>query len=248
MSQAFYRAMFCGCICCCLSISTYAQNLVIRAGVAPDLTDGMYAKLITHVGEQLDLPVDIVEVPLQRRLIMLAEGKLDLAVGLFKTPSRNSQFTFIEPEYTVRADEDRLYLLRDNFALLRQGQALKGSSVAILRGSSTYKNFVDIDTKQLFETHSLVQSIDLLLKQRVDYFIYARDAADKKLLELGVKHRVVESVVKPQQISQKKVYLAISKHSFLDSKRAELSAITSALKAGEYDRLYNQLYQSKLTR
>ena len=233
---------------CFISSSALAQKLVIKAGVAPDLNDGMYTTLINYVGEQLNIEVDIVEVPLQRRLIMLAEGELDLAVGLFMTAQRSAQFTYIEPEYTMRTEAERLYLLASNFNLFKAGKSIRGHSIAILRDANLYKSFPDIEEKQLLETNSLLQSIDLLLKKRVDYFVYTKDATDKKLASLGIKHRVVESELRPSKISSKKVYLAISRHSFLADKTAELSKITTALKQGEYDRLYKQLYQVKAAR
>lgn len=248
MYLTLIKTMLLAGVWCFISTSALAQQQVIKAGVAPDLNDGMYTTLINYVGEQLNIEVDIVEVPLQRRLLMLEEGELDLAVGLFMTAQRSVQFTYIEPEYTTKTEAERLYLLESNFDLFKAGTSIRGHSIAILRNSNLYKSFSSIEEKQLFETSSLLQSIDLLLKKRVDYFIYTKDATDKKLLSLGIKHRVVESELQPSRPSSKKVYLAISRHSFLANKTAELSKITTALKQGEYDRLYKQLYQVKAAR
>lgn len=222
----------------------FSQENRLRAGVAPGLANGMYARLINYIGDNLGLEVDIVEVPLKRRLIMLQNGQLDLAVGLLKTPERVHRFRFIESEYTIRESEDRLYLLQSNATDFDNGRLVNNKVIAVLRGSNIYQSFAQVNPEQLFETISLAQSIDLLLKGRIDYFMYAKDAADKMLAEQAVTDLVYESPLRPDRVKSKKVYMAISKHSFLNNFLPELIQVATTLNRGEYDKLH-QLHYGK---
>ena len=222
----------------------WADTKVIRVGVAPGLTEGMHAKLYRHISKALDLPVEILEVPLKRRLRLLEQGRLDLTVGLMKTAERTVKLTYIEPEYTERQSEDRLFLLTQRLTELEQGRLIQGKAIATLRGSTIYRNFESIKHSQLFETISLEQAIHLLQKQRVDYLLYAQDPAHKKLSELDLHGIITESELMPSKVSVKKVYMVISRHSFLTEYQNELQQVASALKKGKYDALHQQHFNS----
>lgn len=222
---------------CLNSTLLYGQEQVIKAGVAPGLSNGFYARLIHYIGDNLGMQVDIVEVPLQRRLLMLQQGQLDLAVGLLKNPNREILFNFIEPEYAVRKQEERLYLLKDNFTSFDNGTKLAGKTIATLRGSNLYKSFFEIKQEQLFETISLEQSLDLLVKKRVDYVLYAPKSMAKKLTDMSLQDEVYQSPIMPEKVIEKKIYMAIAKQSFLNQHLPELQQVASTLLCGEYDKL-----------
>ncbi len=219
-----------------------SEEVKFKAGVAPGFSNGMHARLLSYISEHLGIEVDIIEAPLKRRLVMLQNGQLDLAVAVLKTPNRQLLFNFIEPEYTTRVQEERLYLLKKNFSLYDPEDPLSGKTIAILRGSNIYQSFTGINKQQLFETVSLDQSINLLLKERVNYFLYAKKTADKKLTALGLTETIYESPILPTKVMAKKVYMAISKHSFLNQYRLEFEQIAKTLNKGEYNKLHELHY------
>lgn len=140
--------------------------------------DGINAEVLQQIFHGMNLQLKIRECPWQRCLSELREGKIDVILGLFKTPERESLYYFCDPPYKDRSNK-AFYLRKGEGHRVQSYEDLYSlNAIGVTRG---YKNFRRFDhdqkLKKEFVTNHL-QNIKKLIGKRLDAFIQTEEAAD----------------------------------------------------------------------
>lgn len=149
---------------------------------------GINGDVLKEIFRDTGLVLKIRQCPWKRCLIELEDGKLDVFLGIFKTPEREKKFYFCEPPYKNRSDK-AFYLRKGEAHRVIRYEDLYRYKIGVTRG---YKNFERFDKdkklkKEFVADHKL--NIKMLLDGRIDVFIQTEVAADYliKVRRLGDK-------------------------------------------------------------
>jgi len=205
------------------NVSLFAQACkVLKVGGAPgwypvnymdertNKAKGIAYDFVKVIGKKLNLEVEVyASYPWKRMLKYVEIGKLDLVAALYWTKQRNKIYTYTKP-YLV--NEARAFVLKDKKFKLEKLEDLVG-----LRGGTpfggTYGDKFDSFAKKnlnLRHTSTKKQHIDMLLKERIDYFILDHQDGLIYLNQNGLENKIIAL---DYPISTTKVYFAFSKQS-----------------------------------
>jgi len=227
------------------SFFCHGENKTINAAVAEGFINGLHSKYLYYIADKLSMPISITTIPFARRLKEVEIGRLDIIVGLQQTAAREGEFVFINPSYESLSY--RFYSLTKNMHKFKRYEDLQGKLIAVNRHSKYFEQFDEDSQIRKVETKSLEQNINLVLHGRTDLFIHYEESTLPKLVELGVYNRISKTPNQPNHVI--KHFIAISKHSHLVSRKAELQNIVfSGIKNNDFMRIrqeyYNRLNQT----
>ncbi|MEW9798400.1 substrate-binding periplasmic protein [Alteromonas sp. CYL-A6] len=216
----------------CFTPSLLAEQ-VLRSSVSPEFVDGLHAKYLRYIAQQLKLPLDIYPMPFARRIDALKEGQIDLMVGL-KRAYPEQGFVYIEPGYEtlrnayfVRANEKHRIQSRSDLAGLAIGVTIDNPA-SLMEVGSAYRQVVSVT--------SLEQKIQLLHMGRIDIFAHFQSSSEMKIDELGLTGDIVPADFQPGAVRQ--YFVALSTVSPLYQQRDAITAIIArAVENGDFARI-----------
>jgi len=214
----------------------------LKSAVSAENISGFHVKIINHISTEAGLEINILKVPLARRIQMISSGQLDLLVGLRKTPQRENHFIFIEPSYTVGESVSAFYI---NSTLVNSLDDTKTKKlIAVTNKASYIKDYNLPFDFELIEVPTLKQLILMLKKGRVDAFIYGHKKTNIALKAFNISNIKASKRIKPQNSKKAPSYIVISKSSTLIDDIDKLSRISKKLRQGKYRELHDQYYQN----
>jgi len=218
------------------------ERLVIKAGVAKGLQNGLHAKYLSYFADKLSVKLNISTMSFARRLHQLKMGELDLMVGLQRTQSRQDEFIYIFPAYeTLRF---RFYSLKEHSDSFTDYKDLQGKSVGVTRHAKYFSSFDLDDRINKYSVSTLKQNIELLLHKRIDAFIHYEESTFPVLEKLGLNNKIAKTSYQPEQENYH--YLVISSHSPLIQFKAQLETIVNnAVKNGDLLNIRKEHYRQK---
>jgi len=170
-------------------------------------------------------------VPWPRGVYLVAQGKVDLILTLFKTPEREQVYHFIEPPYANEVNQ-LFTLAENNFEFSGQLQQLVPYSIGTVREYSYGKAFDQAN--QLNKVPALTEEVllTLLLGKRIDMAISNNLVFNEMASQKKVNNKI--RAIKPY-ISLNPVYIALSKKT-VNSKeiKQNLETLTKQLTASTY--------------
>lgn len=200
----------------------YTENGKIK-GFSVDVLDYIEAN------SKYDFEFIILSWP--RSLYLVAQGRVDLILSLFKTSKREQIYSFIEPSYVDEANQ--LFTLTDNkLEFNGQLQQLTPYSIGIIREYS-YGEYFD-EASYLNKLPALTEEVllKLLLGGRIDMLISNPLVFNQIILKGKAKSKV--KAIEPY-ISLIPVYMALTKGR-KDSQeiKQKIGQLTQQLKASPY--------------
>jgi len=215
----------------------------LKSAVSAENKSGFHVQIINFISKEVGQEVNIHDVPLARRLQMISTGKLDLLVGLRKTPERESRFIYIEPSYTKGYPVSAFYI--NSHLIENKFDSNKKMLIAVTKHSAYIKDYNLSFHFELIEVPSLYQQIQMLDKGRVDAFIHGKKKATIALNKMQLSHIKPSSEIKPDKLKKVPSYIVISKFSTLVNDIDKLSRISKILRRGKYRELHDLYYQNK---
>ncbi len=173
--------------------------------------------------------------PWPRAIYSVAQGKIDLVLTLFKTPSREQNYHFIEPHYAYEANQ--LFTLTDNKVEFNgELQQLKPYSIGTTRDYSYGKDFDQANYLSKLPALNEEVLLKLLFTKRVEMIIGNPFIFNKLIDEKKTNYQI--KALEPY-IAITPVYMALTKER-ADSKEVKqtLEQLTKQLKASPF---YKQL-------
>ena len=216
--------------------SSYAKEVFI-ASVSPEFTEGLHARYFNYLSDKLGVAIKIKPMPLARRIKELEKGSIDLII---LTHRDADELVFLPSYIRLRQQLFVRYHDKDRF---NDYNSLSGVAIANSIDSKISKQYDDnIDINKV-TVSALKQKILLLDRQRIDGFFHTRPSANKKIDEMNLSDRIVESTWQPAK-ELKPLHFVTSKQSSLLKYRAQLSqVIIDGKNNGDFDKIRENYYQ-----
>lgn len=216
------------------------EPVVIKAAVAKEFKDGLHTSYLRYFARQLDMEINIVSMPLARRIVEVQKGNLDLIVGLQYSQVRADELIFILPAYESLSF--RFFALNDNASKINSYRDLSGKAIGVIRGARYYPAFEQDSQIKKYPFKDLQTNIDMLLHGRIDLFVHYEESTLPMLKLMAVDHLIKKINHQPKHSHQH--YLAISKNSLLATKQRQLiSIVERGLKQQDFMQLRLEHYQ-----
>lgn len=168
---------------------------------------GLTIDVINYFKENSTYDFEFLTVPWPRALYLVAHGKIDLVLTLFKTPERENIYHFIEPSYGYEVNQ--LFTLADkNVEFNGQLQQLSPYSIGIIREYSYGENFDQANYLNKFSALTEEKLLKLLLSKRIDMVVSNPFIFNRIISKYDVTSQI--RAIKPY-ISVTPVYIALSK-------------------------------------
>lgn len=204
----------------CLCTQSYAEKeAVITLGsnhvppfkiIQNNNLSGINADILKEILKDTGLTLKITHCPWKRCLKELEEGRVDIFIGLFKSPEREKLFYFCDPPYKDRSDK-AFYLRQGEGNLVQKYEDLYPLNIGVTRG---YKNFERFDQdhklKKTFVANHL-QNVKKLAAGRIDVFVQTEVAADYLIKTEGYKGEIEKAPYKYDAVNPS--YFVISRKS-----------------------------------
>lgn len=221
------------------------KTLTIKAAVAEGFIDGLHAKYLHFLADELDATLELSTMPFARRIKEMRKGNLDIMVGIQQRFNKQDEFIYIEPFYETLSY--RFFTLQQNQAAIAKYQDLKGRLVGVNRHSRYFPPFADDKDIQRVDVSSLKQSINLLLHERIDVFVHYQESTLPTLIEMGLEQQIVKTQYQPAHGNE--YYVAITEKSSLIGYKSRLEEIiTNAIKNGDFARIRKNHYQQRIAK
>lgn len=200
------------------SITLAGNILIVTEPWAPyeyfenGVAKGSDAEFVTEVLKIMGHSVEIKEFPWERCQKMIAEGKADGIISLYKNAEREQTMYF--PTEPINKDENVLFVQKGK-TMKYDGKvsSLKGSKMGYMNGFSVSEEFDSGAKNKMFEAVSFNKREDMIMavsKGRVEYGVENRlvvlDAAKK----IGAAEKI--DILEPP-VSSGELYIGFSKKS-----------------------------------
>ncbi|NCP66395.1 MAG: transporter substrate-binding domain-containing protein [Paraglaciecola sp.] len=221
--------------------STQAAALeFIRSSVSPEFPDGLHAKYLRYIAEQMQLKIDIVPMPFARRIVALTSGQIDIMVGMQRENDQEDKVIYLFPSYeTLRHS---FFIMKDRGIQLNDFADLSKLNIGVTIHAKYYQRFHDQADLALISVSTLEQKVNLLSKGRIDTFIHYEHSAVAYLQHHNLQDTIVLAPYQPTEYNE--YFVTISAQSQLFPYQEKLQAIIRAgHDNGDFARIRAQHYQ-----
>lgn len=204
-------------------------NPLIMKNKESQKMEGVAYDLIKLIGDELNVPIDFIELPWKRSLKLLETGELDVILGLYWNQTRSEKYLYTSSFLT---NEIRAFVLKESTFPFNQLNDLVGRAGDAPFGASfgdDFDNFAQ-DHLMLQRVQSNEQSIVRLFKKRSEFFISDYLDALWSIRNFGALHQIVAL---PKVIATNEVYFAVTRKSPCTSMAAEITNVIERFKNTE---------------
>ena len=224
----------------CSASAASHETFVIRSAVSPGFVEGLHAKYLDYIAENLMMDITIKPLSFSRRLRALQQGHLDILVGLQDSIEQQEGLVYIEPAYQILAST--FFVRAQEKAALSEYQDLNTKRIAITDKVSYFDAFDNDQTLAKVEVDSLQQKIKLLINHRVDTFIHNYDSTLVNLKLMALSDKIKPAIYQPSD--KRKYYFAISRRSQLMAHLDQLMrVIEKGVASGDFINIREQHYR-----
>lgn len=145
----------------------HANTNILRSSISPEFPQGLHAKYLALIANEMDLELSIVPMPYARRVLALRNGQIDIMVGFRERIDTNNEITYISPHYEEL--KTAIYVLAKNHHKYQSNEDLNGVTMGTTIGSkpNIRSNFINSIGLNLVRVTSLEQKIEMLLKELI---------------------------------------------------------------------------------
>ena len=216
------------------------ENTPPFAYIEDDEPKGLVVDILREFSLRTSYPIDIQGYPFPRILEKLRFGELDIGADMFLLESR-TEFILYPDQHPLIAMPYSLFKLKDNpFEYNGDPETLKGQRIGILLGYS----LADLDYMKEDENYTIIsadtpiQSVENLLKGRVDLIIDITSTGREVAQDMGVADQVVDL---PIVLNTNYTYIGFSKFNELEDLVAEYErTLMTMYKDGTLQELYDR--------
>ena len=174
-------------------------------------SSGINVDVIRSIANDLGLRAQPIVCPWKRCLVLLEQGKIDMAGTVGKKPERERYLQFIEPSYAKTPDQVFYLPQTSPIELNAYRDLYQFDRIGIERGARVSPRF-DQDTRLMKEELArLDQLLNMLDKNRLDVVVGNEMVMDYMIKEMGLQDRFRKAPFK--FTSRGGEYLTISKKS-----------------------------------
>ncbi|MCC2617697.1 transporter substrate-binding domain-containing protein [Aestuariibacter halophilus] len=215
---------------------------VVVSSVSPEFPDGLHARYLHFIAQQLDVELEIIPMPFARRLASLQSNEIDMMVGLRYRADLDETLIVIQPGYERVGMT--VYALAEQAQWYQKRQDLLGKRVALTLTAHGYGAYNFGEGIKIIPVSRLQQKIDMLRLGRTDVFAHLTEATEKALLARNLQERIVATGYQPIPVLS--FHVAIGKQSVLVPRVDELTAIVEkAVADGTFAALRDAHYGSE---
>jgi polar amino acid transport system substrate-binding protein len=222
------------------SSSHLAALEIIRSSVSPEFPDGLHAKYLRYIAEQMQLKIEIVPMPFARRIVALTSGQIDIMVGMQRENDQKDMVIYLFPSYeTLRHS---FFIMKDRGTQLNDFADLSKLNIGVTIHAKYYQKFHDQADLALISVSTLAQKVNLLTKGRIDTFIHYEESTVPYLQHNNLQDAIVLAPYQPTEYNE--YFVTISAKSQLFPYQEKLQAIIRAgHDKGDFARIRAQHYE-----
>ncbi|MCG8565285.1 MAG: transporter substrate-binding domain-containing protein [Desulfobacterales bacterium] len=208
------------------TVSSALAGPVLLSSVAAEYADSGTARLSKKLATRLGYDLEMIYAPFARRLVLMEEGRIDFAVGLYRLPERETYIHYVEPPYKKVAQR-HFFLLKNSLHNIRSYEDLRHLKIGTKTGSKYFKRFDQDPRIKKFQVTTLEQNFEMLMLGRVDAVICSYKGGFDQARQMGMEDRVRCAPYFSREINP--VYVGISKKSPLMSRKELMQQILQSL-------------------
>lgn len=197
---------------------------------------GINADVLQEILRGMNLRLQIKKCPWKRCLTELANGNIDIFLGLFKSPDREKLYYFCKPAYKNRSDKAIYLRSGDGHRVKRYEDLYALDIIGVTRG---YKNFDRFDNDQGLHKSYVAkhhQNLLKLISGRIDAFIQTEEAADYLIKTKGYTDKIDKASYKHAKINPS--YFVISRKSTFMARKTEFEQnLSRFVESGMYKKI-----------
>lgn len=211
----------------------------IVSSVSPEFINGLQAKFLKFFADELGCELEILPMPMSRRVMSLRNGQIDIMVGLKAQYEENDDFVYLLPSYELVSSR---YFAHVDSVIDWHSQNRK---LPYMLGTTLDLNYqalsLDPNSFHIVPVTTLHQKVDMLQKGRLDLFVHYEQSAKAYLEKHGLQEQVVMQSHSPDLDIN--YYVGVSTQSSLFAHRKLLEAIIiSAKKQGVFEKMRREHY------
>ncbi len=199
--------------------------------------------IVRTIAERLEIKLVLLQAPFKRRLLMMANGEIDILVGLVKHPDREDYIHFVEPAYKSRSDAV-FFVPRNKADRITRYEDLYGLTIGTTIGA-WYSPRFDTDEKIRKEPVPKGElNLNKLLLGRIDAVIFPEGAGIDLGYKMGISDQIEIAIFRFNRI--KNIHIGISKNSNIMKKMTHYEGlIRQMIISGEIQQVYRAYYRQR---
>lgn len=213
--------------------------VVVKSAVGEKFLNGLQAKYLKYIAKQLNARLELEGMPFSRRIKAMRSGEIDFMVGIQRTEKYQDEFVYIMPAYESLSY--RFFALKESQQKISAYEDLHGLSIGINPYSRYFKKFDEDKSLIKVDVPNLRNTVQLLLKKRVDVLIHYEESMLPLLASLNLETRIKKTDYQPEHRIDH--YIAISSKSPFISRKDEIAEIvTKAVNDGIFRKIRFEHY------
>ena len=190
---------------------------------------GAHIEILNLITNKLNKKIIYIACPIARCLILLAEGKADMIIGLRKTNKREQYLAYLPQPYDIQKFPLRFYLRTDSRLKINHYADLQNLNIGTIRGASYFDAFDNDTSFKKTSVNNYSQLIKMLLKKRIDTFL-ERETSVKPWVD-KIIYRNNLKLAKYQYNKSVESYIALSRKSPILFEWTDIAKIQAELLA-----------------
>lgn len=202
---------------------------------------GIDIEFLRLFAKRLNLDLEFIDLPFKRGLKTLANGEIDIMIGVLRRAEREQFAHFLMPPYKTGTHK-AFYVRKGNEHTITKHEDLHGLIIGTQLGGKYYPSFdADIAIEKAVVTDTELNA-KMLLAGRIDAFITTEAVGDYRLNRGGLTNRIAKAhyVYNKQQ----NVHIVLSRLSLFTPRLDEFNHVLSELIAeGEFERIKKEFLE-----
>lgn len=204
---------------------------------------GPNSDILHTIAKRLETKLVLLQAPFKRRLIMMANGEIDIMVGLVKHPDRQDYIHFVEPAYKSRSDAV-FFVPRNNAHRITRYEDLNGLTIGTTIGARYSPRF---DNDQKIRKDPVPKgelNLKKLLLGRIDAVVFPEGAGIDLGYKMGISDQIEIAVFRFSRI--KNIHIGISRKSDIMKEMPQYETlIREMIISGEIRQVYKAYYRQR---
>ncbi len=222
-----------------------AREGILISSVAEEYANGLHSRILQAIARNLRMELVMKYTSFARRLVFLDEGKIDICIGIYKTPEREKYIHFIQPPYRINSNK-YFFVLKENKSLLQKYEDLYHLDIGTSINSLYFERFDNDRKLSKVKVKTTEQRFRMLLLNRIDVVINSYLGGQAIVNKLGIDDKV--EIADYYHSETRSVHVGVSRKSPLIKKLNVIEpAIKKMINDGEITRISDDYYARILT-
>lgn len=221
--------------CCRQPNDLQAREEVLLSSVSEEFRNGLQVRILKSIAANLGMKLELRNTSFARRLVFMEEGRIDICVGLFRTPEREKYVFFVDPPYRTHTNR-YFFVLKGKKASIQKYEDLYHLDIGTGINALYFERFDNDPNLSKVRVKKTEQRFKMLLLNRVDAVINGLMGGQAIINTLGIGRQV--EIADYYYTDTRPVYVGISKKSRLAKRLSEVETVVGKMMAnGEIVRI-----------